>query len=878
MATVDETPASVLRVAEAKAAATESDTDEDGDDEVDVDNDVDDDDQQDADRIDDGMTDKPTKSPVARSPVASSPKVPSSTGAKSSSSTGGRSASAAATPYTQLIQDAILAMKERTGSSQPAILKWIMTNHPDIDPQKLKQRFLLTLKNGVKTKRFLKIKCSYKMHADFMNKSKKKAAPAKKKPAQASKPKPKEREPTKAEIAAQKEKERREAKEKERQDRIRKRKFPMDDLRLIEEDKELRVSVSLPPRPSLELAIPDFPAACRSDTMGIGVLDDVFHIYHFFAGDVGWGRWAKQKTAVAPFTLEQLVQCVLQVMKGWTKKSRMVPPLLAHLFVVALQQLVPEKLAVALTPASWSEVLLLYMDAMERYYTSEASEDANVLPSVGIDAEYIFYATDERKDVEFLEAPKRSEPFYLQGMLEKAHSKLLSQDPWTLSAEELLTLLKALVDDVLATSSDCAEELDIRLDETYELLKRKRTADASFRKLLNAHNKELAEESKDRKTNGEAELATRSTVKMTKISEAQLEKARKEQQRANDNYEKACGGKLIRTGPIGLDRSFNEVYHAWNDPERVYVLQRGKAVPSNLSFDVPEDETYRLTWHSIDKRSTLDNYMESLDVRGTREQGLLEALQSIRRLVYDDIKEMNAKKALLKEKNDVKRRLDNARLKLETGRKSGRLVAQSEQELFDLQDDIDRLEKSIEEGKVVKLFDFEAATGLHMLRDFDDQAVQNQRRRASRRDVQKRQKVEEEHDLPRLPCSRLWPSGHIDGTGMVGLIATQLLELEERVERLVSWDKGDRKTWIASLETAIHAWNEGTLPFLGGEVPSLVSSDPTNNMQRASPGTAIAASSSQSIAMTPYQVLTLIKVSLMLYHIFDRASGFWMIS
>jgi hypothetical protein len=861
MAEVEETSESQLAGApDEKAGATESD--EDDDDEEDEDED-----KQEHDGDVDGEKATPKKPASTKVAVlSSSPNASSGTNAKSGGSNGGKSSSAAATPYTQLIQDAILAMKDRTGSSQPAIQKWILTNHPDIDPLKLKQRFLLTLKNGVKAKRFVKIKSSYKMHADFINKGKKKAVAKKKKAAQAAKPKPAERQPTKAELAAKAEKERREAKEKERQDKIRKRKFPMDDLRLIDEDRELGVSVCLPARPSLDLAIPDFPPACKSDTTGAGVLDDVFHIYHFFAGDVGWGRWPKQKMVVAPFTLEQLTQCVQQVMKGWAKKSRMVPPLLAHLFVVALQQLVPEKLAVALTPASWSEVLLLYMDAMERFYTSEASEGANVLPSVGIDGEHLFYVTDSRKDTEFLEVPKRPEPFYLQGSLEKAHAKLLSQDPWTLSAEDLLVLLKALVDDVLAASSDCSDELDTRLEDTYELLKRKRTADANYRKLFNAHNKELAEETKERTPNGEDEPPTPATTKKAKIREAQLEKARKEQQRANDNYEKACGGKLIRTGPIGLDRNFNEVYHAWNDPERVYVLQRGKAIPRNLSFEVPQDDVYRLTWHSIDKRSTLEKYVESLDVRGIREHGLHEALQPVKRLVYDDVKEMNAKKALLKEKNDVKRRLENARLKLESGRKSGRLVAQSEQELFDLQDEIEKLEKSIEAGEVVKEYDFEVATGLQLLRDFDAQEAQNQRRRASRRDTQKRQKTEEEHFLPKLPCSHLWPSGHIDGTGIVGLITTQLLELEERVEKLVRWEMGDRKAWIANLESATHAWNEGTLPFLGGEPTGLTSPDPKSNNQRVSltPGSSISASSSQASTMTPYQVLSMIKVRSML--------------
>merc|ERR1712238_384895 len=151
---------------------------------------------------------------------------------------------------------------------------------------------------------------------------------------------------TREEIAVQKEKVEKEYKKKERErlDKIRRRKFPMDDLKLIAEDKELRVKVDTPSRPSLELAMPNFPAGCRSDTIGSGIMNDVIHIYHFFRGDVGWGRFNEQKLLVAPFTLEQWMECVQQISKGWSKKARMLPPLMTHLFVVTLQHLVPEKL------------------------------------------------------------------------------------------------------------------------------------------------------------------------------------------------------------------------------------------------------------------------------------------------------------------------------------------------------------------------------------------------------------------------------------------------------------------------------------------------------------------------------------------------------
>lgn len=825
-------------------------------------------------------------------------------------------------PYTQVIHDAIVALKDRTGSSSPAIQKWIMNNHPTMDPTKLKQKMNFTLKLGVKSKRFIKIKSSFKINPVWLKTEKKKKAAAnakkrkataaanakgsaaaeaaKKAAAAAAAKKPL----TKAEIAAQKEKERKEKaekerqkKEKERQDRIRKRKFPMDDLKLIEEDKELKV---VPPckdnaRPVLELAMPNLPAVCRSDTMGSGIINDIIHIYHFFRGDVGWGRFHKQKSLVAPFSLGQWMECVQQVSKGWCKKARMLPPLMTHLFVVTLQHLVPEKLSPALTPASWSEVLLLYMDAMEQKYTEKikVEEGKNTIRSLGIDGNYLFCITDELKDANELDVPISDSSYLGSGILKKAHSKCVNADPWQLNAEELLSLLKALVDDVLGTCGDCAEELEIRNEETYDLLKRKKGADAYFRKIQTARNRQLAAEAAAEKekqkaeeaaaasgekneTNGEEkkfEKVTRSSSNgaVIAISEAKLEKARKEQQKAQDAYDKSCRSKRIRTEPVGMDRNFQEFYHSMHDPELIFFLQHGKSIQSDISFKMPGSKSpRRITWQIIKKRSVLNKFMESLDVRGIRESDLHEALHLARRYIYDDIKEMNDKKALLREKSDVKRRLENARTNYQNGRKSGRLASQSEQELIDLQEEIERLEKSVADGNIVKEYDMEFETGLNMLRDFDTQEQQNRRRRANRREASKT--VDDEvQGIKKLLCSRLWPTGHIDGTGIVGLTVSQLLDLEERVDNLAKWESGDRDSWIASLETAIHAWNEGSMSFLvsgesSNKVPlvSSISSPEHKIKNTTTPGSANSnGASSQNSVMSSYQIVCMIRQRLL---------------
>lgn len=763
--------------------------------------------------------------------------------------------------YMALVQEAIEKMKDRTGSSQIAIQKYISSNHPELPADKIKQRLLHTLKTGCANKRFIKVKCSFKIHPDA--KKKKKKAVKKKAAAAAAKKAPEKKAMTKQELAALREKERKAALEKERQDKIRKRKFPMDDLELIKEDKELRVSVSLPSRPSLPVVLDDFPAVCKSDTMGSGILDDAFHVYHFFRGDVGWGRFPQNKSIVAPFTLEQWLGCIQQVLSGGAKKSRMLPPLMTHLFVVALQRLVPKELEAALSPASWSEVLMLYMDAMERYYTTESSLDSAALPGLGIDADYILHVTDEHKVESCLEPPTvRESNFYLQGPLAKIQDKLFTNDPWLLSAEELLSLLKALVDDLLATQPLCSEELDNRLQETYELLRTKRDADALYRKLQNLRRKE---ENEKKESEEKGEKPTRSNMKLPSVSDAKLESARRSQQKANDAYEKACRSKRTRTEPIGEDRHYNAYYHFWHDPENVYVAQRSKALPSPASFNVPGVAAeYRTVWHFIDKRSVLEKYIESLDVRGKRENNLKEGIEPAVKTVFDDIKVMNEKKALLKSKQGLQNELEKARLKCEVGRKSGRLAAQSEQEFFDLQEDIKRLEQTIEKGEAEpEKPDLEVTTGLAMLREFDRVGDTTQSRRATTRGTRKEDPEGEQEDKHTpFKCSKLWSSGNIDGSGVVGSIVWDLLELEERIQKLAAWDK-DRQSWISGLETSAHSWHMASPPSLEADK----SQSPSSPKEESSSDAGADAKkqrrqSSETNSQSVHQVLSMMKVSM----------------
>jgi hypothetical protein len=113
----------------------------------------------------------------------------------------------------------------------------------------------------------------------------------------------------------------------------------------------------------------------------------------------------------------------------------------------------------------------------------------------------------------------------------KAHSKLLVQDAWLLSAEELLALLRALVDDLLASTPELEVAMDARLLEVYELQKRKKAMDATFRKLQTTMNKENLEFQEALKS-ADGLKSTRSNTKLQTVSAAQLETAKRQQQLA----------------------------------------------------------------------------------------------------------------------------------------------------------------------------------------------------------------------------------------------------------------------------------------------------------------------------------------------------------
>merc|ERR1719362_1910226 len=148
----------------------------------------------------------------------------------------------------------------------------------------------------------------------------------------------------------------RKAKEKVLADKIKKRKFPMDDLELLEEDKGLGVqtpntllrppfvphilSMTLP-REEGPSRLADTPSDIVTTSQSLltdetrGTISDVMQVYHFFRGDVGYSR--NHSDVTPEFSFRQLLYAVNEIFHGNAKTAKAVPPLISHLFVTALQ-------------------------------------------------------------------------------------------------------------------------------------------------------------------------------------------------------------------------------------------------------------------------------------------------------------------------------------------------------------------------------------------------------------------------------------------------------------------------------------------------------------------------------------------------------------
>lgn len=557
-----------------------------------------------------------------------------------------------------MIHEAIVELGDRSGSSIPAIEKFIKSRHEEmakVNPKVFHTAVLAAIKTGLKEERLIKIKCSYKMNSQWIKSEKKKhqAKEAKKKAAERKRKKEAEEEKKRKELQAKREKmlkeeaikaekerirmqqqlqlqlrqqqeeeekqrklkeaqqimamsqeeqkkmqeqvcmhmqlcsgciwcrmvplsaprpyfvvnhlsqqqqeemnrkREAEAKEaKERDDRLKRRRFPMDDLELIAEDKELGVKkpADVTKQPFLPFVLQSLvPHDARSTTKkstpgGIisscsttvssgsrGLISDLLQVYHFFVGDIGYVRMVEG--LVPKFSLKQLLYAVNEIVCGNAKKSRAVPPLICRLFLAALSVLTSPKaedwvsdddetmrskfdslktdltkLKHSLSASSWSETLVSYMDIMEKFYTCDASKGSNTWAGYPVVME-CSEDDDENADHVSQEESENDLPSGYGGYvgptgcaLNRAFLRLTRYDPWHLQADELISALRSLTDDILAIKPEMAKQMDDRDQKLYELLKVKKSTESSFRKIRLAYEgPKFPKANKSKKENG----------------------------------------------------------------------------------------------------------------------------------------------------------------------------------------------------------------------------------------------------------------------------------------------------------------------------------------------------------------------------------------
>jgi hypothetical protein len=778
-----------------------------------------------------------------------------------------------------------------------AIQKYLLGMHPDLEDGKaFRTRVGLALKSGVTQKRFNKFKSSFKVNTEWVKRTKAKQRAKDK----ARKDKDRKRRELlkesvetktkleddtleemkedlpegeclkskeKHDVAQERQRKKDEVEQlrKDRAERLRKRRFPMEDTKLHIEDKELAVK---PPddvkkRPGLPYVFQlirdnkntaETPSRCQSMDHGTrGMMPDLLQVYHFFRGDVHYNP--TDGLLVPEFSLRHLLFAVDEMLNGNAKKARMVPPLISHLFVTCLNLLTStplsenptvyerrlqkdlRKLALGLGPASWAEICCQYVEAMERYYTTSASVDPNVLTPGKTDMLFLMKATSTPD----LSEGDGSLPDGYMGYvgspnaaLAKGHLKLMRHDPWNLSGEELMALLRALTDDVLATRPELTDDLAKRDEEMYELVKAKRAADLLFRKMRLAFEgpkqkskaKPKEEDKKDSivKTEAGGDSGEPDGEKDTKkeaskewkptATKKQFESAKKAQEKAHDAYEKGVRKLMARTDPVGYDRFHNRVYYFHHDPEVLYIEMI--RTPTGLATHLPNDlQINRTSWHVIENRTMFDQVVASLDIRGHRENDLYETMmgptganKSLKRHLVDDVKEQNVVSNRKKELEELERKRQNAIVACKQeeeggGRRSGRFQSQNEAELLQIVIDIEDLEKKIKVDETPKIPDYLELTGMAAVQNFDT--------------ASKRQTEALAFNLPFMPCSKLWPTGNVDGTGIVGSLVEELLKAESLCESLSPWQRPGpgRKGWISDLEETVYAWYNASPPVIG---------------------------------------------------------------
>ena len=885
--------------------------------------------------------------------------------------------------YIDMIHGAIKALKERSGSSVPAITKYLLANFDHLKqtkPNTIKHNISLGIKNGCKENRFTRVKGSYKLNQEWVKierakerakeaarrkkerarqkelekqKKKKNEVDAKKKAAEAKIRKAEQERLRKERLAEEERKrienmtpeekaelERKKAEAAERQrikdeaerrkkeiaDRIKKRRYPMEDFVLMAEDKQF--GLKYPPedvskRPNMPYLLSAVvqhdgrsgrtPQAVREastcsdlSTGSRGLVSDMMQVYHFFCGDVGYGMI--NADVVPSFSFENLIFAADEMIKGNSKVARTLPPLISHLFVSSLriltgadgsrngliydekeiESLSPQevrlrddliKLGSGINVVSWASICVFYMDAMERFFTTDASVNKGKLPGIPIDPDFFKEDMGNGDQLDLADAMMADTevsvlPEGYSGYIGSSGSatfrafvKLSKSDPWTLTAEEAFALLRTLTDDILSNDPDLSKNIIDRGEELYELRKAKRFADIHYKRMKLAFegpkqtakkkgeqkkdddtdSKEIAEgsvekddedakdsekdtkenpdgssESKDDKLaeddkDSEKEKTEKKKVEKAKpkVTKREFMTAERGMIKANEAYEKALRKLTTRTEPIGLDKHLNPVYFFFHDPERLYIEI---SKPAPISFKPDPHLRYPVkSWHIIDSKSLFDDFLSSLDVRGRREDDLYDAMSGGTASVRRYLYDDIKKK---QELHARKRELEDLEKRLAAAREECAAEEMGKKRSGRL-----AANAVVELSKVQEEIDGAVAAlkgrSVPVEIDYNEKtgiALLCDYENGIKKKIKALSKLgsSDTNIVEALDrCSYLWSAGRSNGA--LGLVVDSILELEGHCESLAAWTRLDvsREDWISNLKNTVSAWKQGNNLLVG---------------------------------------------------------------
>jgi len=543
-----------------------------------------------------------------------------------------------------------------------------------------------------------------------------------------------------------------------------------------------------------------------------------------------------------------------------------------------------KKLNNCLSEISWGEIAFCYVDLMEKFYTSDASNDLNALPghritldgnggsSDDIDIEGAGQPTDQNLS---LSSPDLSEVDgycgYLgraDGALRKAYVKLLRHDPCNLSADEVIALLRVMTDDVLGMDNNLSRNIAERDEELFELCKAKKAAEYQFRKVRVAHEgprsrgitkaKKVAETSKEgadtskegAETSKEAENGVSSKDVVPKemtvpqpvsqindrpdnalIKDADAEKEKKifkptATKKQFDLAEKART-KAINAYEKGLKKlvSRSEPIGFDRNHNGIYFFHHD---PETLYIEVDRSQKCTLgkvkSWHIIDNKSLFDSYNSSLDIRGIRESELYEAL-------------MGGLGSF-----GLKRYMSD-----DTKKKSMLIARKKEEEIFARRLENAKIACTTEEAGGRRSGRLALSAHDELLKVQEEMQIASQvfeiesqhptLDHQSLTGLQLLQDFESTND--NCHCSVLWNDDKDISKGIIGIIVSKLLSLESMCDEVAAWNSSDlpRKAWRSAIRDNATAWERGNSYLLGPKDDKCISKldgDSTRKKQRTS--------------------------------------------